>query len=49
MNRQQAEIKLKRVFGFDRFYDEQWDTIDQLFKGKRVLLIEKTGFGKSLC
>lgn len=49
MNRQQAEIKLKRIFGFDRFYDEQWETIDLLFQGKRVLLIEKTGFGKSLC
>jgi len=49
MNRQQAEIKLKHIFGFDRFYDEQWETIDLLFQGKRVLLIEKTGFGKSLC
>ncbi|HPL05050.1 MAG TPA: RecQ family ATP-dependent DNA helicase, partial [Bacteroidales bacterium] len=49
MNRQEAEIKLKNIFGFDYFYDEQWKTIDLLFKGKRVLLIEKTGFGKSLC
>lgn len=49
MNRQQAEIKLKQIFGFERFYDEQWETIDLLFQGKRVLLIEKTGFGKSLC
>jgi ATP-dependent DNA helicase RecQ len=49
MNRQQAELKLKQIFGFDRFYDEQWETIDMLFQGKRVLLIEKTGFGKSLC
>jgi len=49
MNRQQAEIKLKQIFGFDGFYDEQWETIDLLFQGKRVLLIEKTGFGKSLC
>lgn len=49
MNRQQAEIKLNQIFGFDRFYDEQWETIDLLFQGKRVLLIEKTGFGKSLC
>ena len=39
----------KQVFGFDRFYDEQWETIDLLFRGNRVLLIEKTGFGKSLC
>lgn len=49
MNRQQAEIELKRTFGFDKFYDEQWETIDMLFQGKRMLLIEKTGFGKSLC
>ncbi|MEA3494741.1 MAG: RecQ family ATP-dependent DNA helicase, partial [Bacteroidota bacterium] len=49
MNREQAEIKLKQIFGFDSFYDEQWETIDMLFQGKRVLLIEKTGFGKSLC
>jgi len=49
MNREKAEIELKKVFGFDRFYDEQWETIKLLFQGKRVLLIEKTGFGKSLC
>ncbi len=49
MNRQQAEIRLRDAFGFDHFYDEQWEAIDLLFKGKRVLLIEKTGFGKSLC
>ena len=49
VNRQQAEIELKRTFGFDEFYDEQWETINMLFQGKRMLLIEKTGFGKSLC
>ena len=49
MTRQQAETKLRHLFGFERFYDEQWETIDLLFKGQRVLLIEKTGFGKSLC
>ena len=49
MNREKAEIELKRIFGFDKFYDEQWETINLLFQGKRVLLIEKTGFGKSLC
>lgn len=49
MDRQQAEAKLKKIFGFDSFYNEQWETIDLLLKGKRVLLIEKTGFGKSLC
>jgi len=49
VNRQEAEIRLKSTFGFNHFYDEQWETIDFLFQGKRVLLIEKTGFGKSLC
>lgn len=49
MNRKQAEIKLKQTFGFNEFFDEQWQTINLLFQGKRVLLIEKTGFGKSLC
>ena len=49
MNRIDAEIKLKKIFGFERFYDEQWETIKLLFEGKRVLLIEKTGYGKSLC
>lgn len=49
MNRTEAEKKLKTIFGFEKFYDEQWDTIKLLFEGKRVLLIEKTGYGKSLC
>jgi len=49
LNREQAEIELKRIFGFDKFYDEQWETINMLFQGKRMLLIEKTGYGKSLC
>ncbi len=49
MKRHDAEMKLKSVFGFDSFYDNQWKTIEQLFNGRRVLLIEKTGFGKSLC
>jgi len=49
MTRHEAEIKLKRIFGFDKFYDEQWETIDMLLRGKRMLLIEKTGYGKSLC
>ncbi len=49
INRQKAQVILKNTFGFDRFYDVQWEAIDLLFKGKRVLLIEKTGFGKSLC
>lgn len=49
MNRQEAETILRRIFRIEKFYDEQWQTIEKLFRGERVLLIEKTGFGKSLC
>ena len=48
MNRKEAELKLKQIFGFDNFFDDQWKTIDRVLQKKRVLLIEKTGFGKSL-
>jgi len=47
--REELEIELKRTFKLDKFYDEQWETIKRILKGERVLLIEKTGFGKSLC
>lgn len=43
------ENKLKATFKLDSFYDDQWETIDRILRGERVLLIEKTGFGKSLC
>jgi len=49
MNRQEAEVVLQNRFQLSRFYDEQWTTIERLLLGERVLLIEKTGFGKSLC
>ena len=48
-NRQLAERELKRMFNIDHFYDEQWETIERLLNGERILMIEKTGFGKSLC
>jgi ATP-dependent DNA helicase RecQ len=48
MTRQEAQEKLKQLFGFDDFFDNQWHTIERLFKGERVLLIEKTGFGNNL-
>jgi ATP-dependent DNA helicase RecQ len=48
MNREEAELKLKQIFGFDSFFDDQWTTIDRILQKKRVLLIEKTGYGKSL-
>lgn len=49
MTRQQAEIQLQRLFGFRQFHDLQWQVIENLLAGRRVLFIEKTGFGKSLC
>lgn len=49
MEREQAEGKLKELFGFDHFHDLQWKVIDSLMSDRRVLFIEKTGFGKSLC
>ena len=48
-NRQEAEIKLKQIFGLDYFYDEQWNAIERILRGERILMIERTGFGKSLC
>lgn len=49
MTKQEAEIILKKTFGFEKFFDNQWEAIQRLLNGERVLLIEKTGFGKSLC
>lgn len=49
MIRKEAEKILQRTFKLPSFYDEQWLAIEKLFKGERVLLIQKTGFGKSLC
>ncbi len=49
MTRQEAEQILQKIFKLPMFYDEQWITIEKILKGEKVLLIEKTGFGKSLC
>lgn len=49
MTRHEAETILWRTFKLPKFYDEQWLTIEKILKGEKVLLIEKTGFGKSLC
>lgn len=49
MKRHEAEAKLKTIFGIDHFYDEQWLAIDKILRGERILMIERTGFGKSLC
>lgn len=49
MTRLQAEQTLKSTFGFNNFHDNQWIAIEKILQGQRVLMIEKTGFGKSLC
>lgn len=49
MTRKNAEQLLAATFGFNHFHEEQWKTIQHVLKGERVLLIERTGFGKSLC
>lgn len=49
ITRQEAEIRLKRIFDLDYFYDEQWRAIERILRGERILMIERTGFGKSLC
>ncbi len=49
MIRQEAEKILQARFRLAGFYDEQWTTVERILRGERVLLIEKTGFGKSLC
>lgn len=49
LKRQEAECRLKEIFGFDHFYDDQWSVIEKVFNKERVLVIQKTGFGKSLC
>lgn len=49
MNRQEAELLLQKTFRLSKFYDDQWHTIEKIFNGEKILLIEQTGFGKSLC
>ena len=48
-DRLEHEQNLKRIFGIDHFYDEQWDAIERILSGERILMIQRTGFGKSLC
>lgn len=49
MERKDAEKKLQHVFGIEHFYDEQWEAIQRILDGERILMIQRTGFGKSLC
>ena len=49
ITRKDAEAKLKKIFNIEHFYDEQWKAIERILRGERILMIERTGFGKSLC
>ncbi|MCX7735089.1 MAG: RecQ family ATP-dependent DNA helicase [Candidatus Kapabacteria bacterium] len=49
MTRFEAEEILKKTFKLSKFYDDQWTTIKYILEGRKVLLIQRTGFGKSLC
>jgi len=49
MERLEAEILLSQKFGFNSFYDTQWEIIKGVFDNKKTLVVQKTGFGKSLC
>lgn len=49
ITREEAEKRLKAIFGLNHFYDEQWKAIERILRGERILMIERTGFGKSLC
>lgn len=49
MDREIYENRLKEIFGLDHFYNEQWEAISRILKGERILMIQRTGFGKSLC
>ncbi|MCD4711026.1 MAG: RecQ family ATP-dependent DNA helicase [Bacteroidales bacterium] len=48
MTKEKAEELLRAKFGLPEFYDEQWEAISRLLNGERVLMIQRTGFGKSL-
>lgn len=49
ITRAEAEKQLQQIFGIEHFYDEQWTAIDSILHGNRILMIQRTGFGKSLC
>lgn len=48
-DKEYCEQRLKSIFGIEHFYDEQWDAISRILNGERILMIQRTGFGKSLC
>ena len=48
--RQQAQIYLQQALNNQQadFRDSQWESIEQLLKGNRVLVVQRTGWGKSM-
>lgn len=48
LDRKYHEKRLKEL-GYEKFFDNQWLVVSKILENKRVLIIEKTGFGKSLC
>ncbi len=49
LTRLTMEARLKSIFGIEHFYEEQWEAVSRLLNGERILMIQRTGFGKSLC
>lgn len=49
LSREAAEKLLQEKFGLESFYEDQWEAISRIFNGERLLLIQRTGYGKSLC
>lgn len=49
LSRNFHEQRLQRIFGHKSFKDWQWNIIKNILNKKRILSIEKTGGGKSLC
>ncbi len=48
-NEGQYTNQLQEKFGLNQFRKSQWKVIKKILQGKKVLFIEKTGYGKSLC
>lgn len=48
-DRNYYEKELRSVFKIERFKDTQWDVVSKVIKKEKILFIEKTGYGKSLC
>ena len=47
--REQALILLKKMLGTKaEFRDGQWEAIESILSGKRTLIVQRTGWGKSV-